>query len=192
LTDNSHDNVLTGNMARNNLRYGFSTNGGDTNMFSQDTAGGNFSVGFDILSSGNTLSKCMVVGNGDVGIVIGGSMNAIKGNRVLDNLSGILINGSSQIVSGNTVMGNRSSGIRLAASTGSTISANTVDGNYGSGIDVTSFSSGNTLISNTAMNDGLAFGGFDLEDDSSGSGTAATANTWAGNHALTRNPAGLL
>ena len=80
----------------------------------------------------------------------------------------------------------------FSQATGNTISANLVMDNDLDGIHLDLNSSGNTISGNTAMGNGAAIGGFDLFDASMGGGTAGTANTWAGNKALTRSPAGLL
>jgi len=74
----------------------------------------------------------------------------------------------------------------------SSISGNIVMNNDGDGIDATSSASSNTISGNMAMGNGVAVGGFDLFDGSIGFLTAGTANTWAGNKAQTRSPAGLL
>jgi parallel beta-helix repeat protein len=84
-------------------------------------------------------------------------------------------------ISGNTANNNAMFGITLDdGSNNNTVSGNTVKNSGNSGIVVDSTCSGNTLSKNTATGNGV-YGGFDLEDDSSGAGTDSTANTWSGN-----------
>jgi len=103
-----------------------------------------------------------------------------------------MMGGSANMVEINVIKGNHASGLVVIVSQSNTISANMLLGNAGDGIFLDAASSGNTISGNTAMNDGLAFGGFDLLDLSNGSGTAGTANTWTGNKALTRRPSSLM
>jgi hypothetical protein len=48
-------------------------------------------------------------------------------------------------------------------------------------------STGNQIVKNKMRGNGV----FDAEDDSTGTGTAGTANVWKGNHCETQNRPGL-
>lgn len=98
--------------------------------------------------------------------------------------------GVAQVL-GNTANSNRAVGINLLT-TNSQITGNKATSNDGDGIQVLSTATGNTLSGNVAMGNGDAFGGFDLDDlTTGGTGTAGTKNTWSGNKFKTSNPAGL-
>jgi parallel beta-helix repeat protein len=216
----ANDNVISGNIANRNLQTGFRLDSSTGNMFSGNTAAGNIATGFEVLTSklntfkkntaknnlgrgfsisdpsaeGNMLISNTASGNQSGGIRVLGFNNVAKGNVVFNNNGDGLFFFLAQMatVSGNIVKNNRGDGIRLDQVLGSTISGNMVLNSDGNGIDVLSNSTGNTISGNTAMGNGPNFGGFDLFDASIGSGTAGTANTWAGNKALTRSPGGLL
>jgi len=148
-------------------------------MLIKNTAKGNVAFGALLFanSSNNLLKGNVFMNNGGDGLKVTQSpeiQNTLPGNTI----SGNLINGGD--------------GIHLLQSNNNTISGNLVMDNDLDGIDLSVNSNTNTISGNTAMGNGDAFGGFDLSDASNGSGTAGTANTWAGNKVLTRSPAGLL
>jgi len=98
-------------------------------------------------------------------------------------------------VLGNTVTGAEGSGIDVTASDFAAVSArNNVLRNNGVGPDFPQdgiyfgpVTKGNQIRGNTASGNS----GFDCEDDSSGSGTAGTANTWVNNNGVTDDPNGI-
>src|SRR5262249_47482620 len=130
------------------------------------------------------------------GMSVSGNSNVVKGNMISslaggDN--GITVAGQMNTISSNIIKNNHGNGIGLFQASGNTISGNLIMNNDGDGIHVAATSSNNTTRGNTAMGNGEALGGFDLEDDTpGGTGTAGTKNTWSGNKAKTRSPAGLL
>jgi parallel beta-helix repeat protein len=159
VSDVSSGNNFTKNVANNNVGIGFEVGGGNTITGNQ--ANGNRLGGFDISHGGGTIKSNTANGNLNFGIEF-------------DEVLGATI-------SGNTANNNAISGITMIdGSNNNTVSGNTVKNNGNSGILVDSTCSGNTLSKNTATNNGL-FGGFDLEDDSTGAGTDGTANTWSNN-----------
>jgi parallel beta-helix repeat protein len=103
-----------------------------------------------------------------------------------DAFTGITLSQSSNLqVVGNQADHNGLEGIVLFGTTGSSIRGNESNNN-GIGIFVDANSTGNTFDHNRAF--GNAF--LDLDDLSTGSGTAGTANTWNDNHGKTDNKGG--
>ena len=98
-------------------------------------------------------------------------------------------------VLGNTVTGAEGSGIDVTAADFAAVSArNNTLRNNGVGPDAPrdgiffgSLTNGNQIRSNTASGNGNR----DCEDDSSGSGTSGTANTWTNNNGGTDDPNGI-
>ncbi len=68
-----------------------------------------------------------------------------------------------------------------------TISGNTVTDSVSDGIDIGPGATGGTISDNSA----LGSGSNDCEDDTTGTGTAHTADTWTGDVGVTNSPAGL-
>jgi parallel beta-helix repeat protein len=163
---NTADITVTGNVAVKNAGGGFDLLL-DTSTVSGNTAIGNGGPGFTLLLVGNTVSRNTAVDNGSDGFTI--------------------YSGNSSI-SGNTADANDADGIDLYDVGGSTITGNTADSNRQVGIDVSNYSLLNSISKNTALKNGT----YDLQDESTGSGTAGTANTWSDNTAKTSNPSGLL
>jgi len=212
-------NMLSGNTANGNLEDGIRLDISAQNTFSSNTANGNIFTGFsafDAMSTGNAFMKNTAKNNGDgfdinssgnmlvsntasgnsftgIRLLANTSNNLVKGNMIANNYgTGLVVVGSMATVSGNIVKNNHGDGIELLQLLSSSISGNIVMNNDGDGIDATSSASSNTISGNMAMGNGVAVGGFDLFDGSIGFLTAGTANTWAGNKAQTRSPAGLL
>jgi parallel beta-helix repeat protein len=131
----------------------------------------------------------------------------------LDSAGGSGVTGAT--VSNNNSNNNLGDGFNLANTSGSTFSNNNASGNSGSGFnlfanntnnlftqnnstsnkqygfwveDSTTPSSGNTIKQNNFTGNTL----FDAFDQSVGSGTAGTANTWSGNTIGKKNPGGLM
>ncbi len=133
-------------------------------------------------------------------IFVGGESAGIVIQRnVLTNpgFSGIAVRdvlgtaGSTANVSvlGNTVTGAEGSGIDVTAEDFAAVSArnNTLRNNTIDGIFFGSSTVGNQIRSNGASGNA----NLDCEDDSTGSGTAGTANTWANNNGVTDDPNGI-
>jgi parallel beta-helix repeat protein len=131
-------------------------------------------------------------------------------NVVTDNTQGIaLVSAQGPVLADNSVSGNTADGIDLVSTSGATVVANSSDNNGGNGIALFSStdnlvllnrarhnggdglyvdpaSIGNTFLLNTMKHNAV----FDAEDDSVGSGTAGTGNTWIDNTGKTDNVGG--
>ena len=146
-----------------------------------NTANDNY-IGFALGSpSGNTLIGSTANGNFLGFILISSSYNTLIGNTANNNFAGFLIssNGpasSDNILKGNTANDNSLVGFFLMGATSNELIGNTANSNGDFGFAI-SVSSGNTLKGNTA-NSNTAYGYY---DDSTGSGTAGTANFYKGN-----------
>jgi nitrous oxidase accessory protein NosD len=111
----------------------------------------------------------------------------VFGNTVSEHVFGILATSTTDpaelLVSANTLFRNQVG--LLLDHWAARVENNRVNENTGAGIRVSAF--GARLLSNNAR----ANGGTDCFDQSSGPGTAGTANFWTGNHGLESNPAGI-
>jgi parallel beta-helix repeat protein len=139
----------------------------------------------------NSTGTAFFVDGGNVGTTISG--NTISGG----NATGIRIGNSfyqSEANSKITVRGNtvttRSNGIQVIVSAGdlpsSTISNNVVRNSTNNGIWLAG-GAGITVSGNRALDSGAT----DCVDETTGSGTAGTANSWTGDTGRTSDPAGL-
>jgi parallel beta-helix repeat protein len=173
-----------------------------------------FQPGKGVTVSNNSLSS------NDVGIwVLDADSPTISNNSAsgstfygiaLDSAGGSGVTGAT--VSNNSCGSNLGDGINVANTSGSTFSNNSTSSNSGNGFVLyandtnnkitqtssksnqgygvwveDSTSSGNTFSQNTFTKNTLT----DAFDQSSGTGTAGTANTWSGNTIGTKNPSGL-
>ena len=120
----------------------------------------------------NVIEGNRVSGFGDAGIRLreGATKNVVRGNRLASNGTGAdgdgisLENADNNLVRGNRSEANRRDGLRAdAASSGNRIERNRMTGNRE----------------------------HDCHDDSTGTGTAGTANVWRGNRGATENRRGL-
>jgi hypothetical protein len=133
-------------------------------------------------------------------IFVGGDSDAIVIQRnVLTNpgFAGIAVRDTLQVFSGaenvsilgNTVTGAEGAGIDVSADDFAAVTArnNMLTNNGGDGILFGPVTNGNQIRFNT----GTGNTPFDCEDQSSGSGTSGTANTWVGNNGDTDQPDGI-
>jgi nitrous oxidase accessory protein NosD len=113
----------------------------------------------------------------------------IIGNDIRDSaLDGISLDtAAGAVVAGNRVDDSGRDGIRLEDTTGTLVLLNQVKDSEEYGIGVVGESKGNTIALNSARGSGL----FDGFDDTTGDGTAGTANTWVLNRLGTTSPDGL-
>jgi parallel beta-helix repeat protein len=112
------------------------------------------------------------------------SKNVTEGNT----FNGIgLFNANNDTVSNNFTARNGFDGINLEQATGDQVTGNDAFFNGRDGIALEATATGNTVKGNEAFHNQVD----DLFDDSQGSGTAGTANTWTDNEAGTSSPAGL-
>lgn len=98
----------------------------------------------------------------------------------------LLFQASSVDVIGNVISGT-DVGIYLSDAHNANVKTNTVDRSAYNGIFVSRDSSGNSISNNLLMNSTS----YDAVDDSIGTGTAGTADTWAQNKCNTNRPGGL-
>lgn len=119
---------------------------------------------------------------------------AIEHNHSFANgVAGIaLVHGGGNAVSHNRLWGNGQDGIALHESFDNTIEGNHSNGNLLDGIGIKDhpgnpLSAGNVVTGNHLSDNAE----HDCHDDSAGSGTAGTGNTWTANHAGTENRPGL-
>jgi len=124
-------------------------------------------------TSGAEVSHNRVTDSGVAGIALVLSTETlVRDNKTDDNGSGAAGEG----------------GIVLVGSTNNTIVGNRSNDNNGDGIFVDALSTGNTFSRNHLRDNS----NLDAEDQSTGSGTAGTANTWVHNHGETDNKGGEL
>lgn len=134
-------------------------------------------VGTGILVGGAT-KNVKVTGN----VLTGGAKNGIS---VTQDFSPVKNTGLA--VSTNTVV-NRLNGIRLVAQTSGTISGNTVAQSTGTGILLEgAANAGVTVTGNRSFQNAVS----DCTDQSRGTRTAGTADTWTGNLGIRSTPPGL-
>ena len=123
---------------------------------------------------------------------IGGTLNLRRNSSTNNVGDGFLLQSTSGTIVNNTATGNGDDGFLLFQAgtnfgpSGNTLTRNTSENNGNDGFDL-SECAGNVLNDNTALLNTV----FDLSDDSTGTGTAGTANTWTNNTFDTSNPAGL-
>jgi parallel beta-helix repeat protein len=176
------------------------------NTSGHDTYDNNFLALFiadGVQVSNNTITDSDATDpNADSAIYVGGGVsnatfsdNTISGGLAtgINLTSDFYPAGSNDVVTGNTIS-DRSNGIRVRgdefgsnpANIGYTISDNTIFNVTNDGIWAAAGSEG-TISNNTVTN----AGNFACEDDTTGSGTSGTADTWQINTGATSSPAGL-
>jgi parallel beta-helix repeat protein len=190
---------------------------GATNVIAQN--GIQISDGATASVEHNTVSGNIFTGPDfeGVGILVFNTSNVtIRHNKTFDNDEGILLFGdtgsavTNVTVGHNTSFNNTFNGIGLFNVTDSTVEHNRTDHNGFDGINLEMSSHNQVTHNNASFNgrDGIALEAdatdntvrhnhmshntdFDAFDDSTGSGTAGTANTWDHNHFQTSSPTGL-
>src|SRR5581483_8068378 len=166
------------------------TGAGPTDVIAQN--GVEVAVGAEAVVANNKISGNLYTGtDADAAGVIAFQAGrvVVTGNRLTGN--GIAVIGEEQtaplVVTANDVSGSASDGISLDGVDKAVVAGNRVSGSARDGIAVVGASSGNTIVFNSARGSGL----FDGFDDTTGSGTAGTADTWAFNSLGTKSPGGL-
>lgn len=179
----------------------------DHNLISQNQfAPGHFSSGIilDEAPSGSSRIDHNRVLSNDYGIEVDSESNLeISHNDVSQNtndaiwLCGDPGSGCSSIsgvvVRANDLENNGGSGIFLNTATSNLVKSNQAVGNgfssFGDfdGIHADGNSTNNEILNNQASSNTF----YDCHDQSSGAGTAGTANTWLGDHGQTSSPAGI-
>lgn len=217
LTKNFVNNMtLTGNTADSNYD-GFYLTGSVNSTFSGNTADNNSGIGFSIAGAFDTLTNNTAVVNG-IDFYLGGENDTYSANTANDSedFGFALFNAYNSTFNGNAADGNKDDGFFLASSANNTFSGNIVDSNQGNGFEF-SGSPHNILIENTvnsngndgfynpggssrfntlAQNTAVSNGKYGYVDDSTGSGTLGTADTYSldkcsGNGVGGSSPSGL-
>jgi parallel beta-helix repeat protein len=127
-------------------------------------------------SSGIVIQRNVLTNPGFSGIAVRDTLGAVGST-------------ANVTVLGNTVTGAEGSGIDVTAEEFAAVTArnNTLRNNGIDGIFLGAATRGNQIRSSTASGNA----NLDCEDDSMGSGTAGTANTWVGNNGGTDDPNGI-
>ncbi len=142
------------------------------------------------------VTKNMSSGDGDLISIAGSTHSRVVGNMATGSIgSGIFVEAglgpnSTLEISGNSLTNGLDEGIFVdtGALTSSTIEKNTTKGNASFGIHVAASNTGNSITKNNFKNGG---GSNDCQDDSVGTGTAGTANTWKADKGKTASPSGI-
>jgi parallel beta-helix repeat protein len=186
---------------------------GPTGVIAQN--GIQVAVGANAIITGNKISGNVFTGTGaDASGVIAFQAGrvVVAGNKLTGNEIGVIgqeqtsplfvtgndIRGSTldgiglgtvdkAVISGNDIRGSGRDGIRLEDTTGTRLFDNRSKGNAADGLTVTGASKDNVVFMNVFVGNGK----FDVSDDTTGTGTAGTANTYFGNRIRTASPSAL-
>lgn len=147
---------------------------------------------FDFLSTSNVdIKNNEVFGGTFDGIdVVSSSGVTVENNKAHDNASdGIYANdtGTGNTFQNNELKTNGEDGINLDAASNNTLKDNKANGNARNGVHAGTGSTGNTIQNSNAMSNTA----FDCMDETVGTGTAGTANTWLNDHGQTSSPPGI-
>jgi nitrous oxidase accessory protein NosD len=177
---------------------GLKTSTIDQNLFFDNT-----SAAITLLDAAGlgSLAAVTVINNrssqdGDLLSIAGATSSRITGNSSTGSAgSGIYLQAglaanSDLVIDGNTLSNGLDEGIfaDTASLTNSTLKNNTTKGNLTYGIHVSADNTANTVKNNNFKNGG---GNNDCEDNSLGSGTGSTANTWTKDKGKTAFPAAI-
>ena len=148
----------------------------------------------DTPPSGSTQVDHNRIFDNDYGIDTATTNSSIVHNDVFQHeFEGVVLEASGIVAQKNQVRNNSGSGISLLDADNNLVKSNDVDDNGTAGGDMTdgirvdSSSTGNQILKNK-MEDNTTHA---CHDDSTGTGTAGTDNTWQGNHGDTETPAGI-
>ena len=165
---------------------------GSGHTVEQSTIEGNGGAGVEVGGDANQVALLQVTGNGADGVLMAGTGNqAARINATRNGGDGLQIQGANATVEGNRATSNREAGL-LIHGTGHTVRSNIAGQNAGTGLQMLG-----TTGSQFERNRGENNGGFGMTDDSTGTGTSGTANTYTqnicgrGNAAGISSPAGL-
>ena len=166
----------------------------------------------DGISVSNTGSTASISDNNITGVgpttiiaqngieIVYGATATISDNTVKNNAytgtanaaaSGILLFSSGVVSLNDNVANHSDENIYLYGVMNSSIKDNVANNGSYNGIYLDPTSRGNTLTDNSAHGTSKGAGNYDMEDDSTGSGTLGTANTWHDNGCKTSLPADL-
>lgn len=141
----------------------------------------------DVVGGELTIQNNDLTGNGVGAYVFGEDRGTVKDNTATSSLyDGIAIESSSNMLVENNRANGNGWGVSLYSATNNAVRKNRADNNQNTGILADSGTSGNLFDGNSMKNNMV----FDAEDDSIGTGTANTANTWRKNKLDTDNKSG--
>ena len=167
------------------------------NLYAAASPTGDESTGILLFQPGAVMVAGNMLSHNDVGIYsLAASAPKIGNNNVsFSTFNGIVLDATTRAqVNNNTTDNNGSGGSGdggiavIDTSMNNTVNGNMSNNNDGDGIFADSTTMGNVFSNNTMRGNSI----WDAEDQSHGTGTAGTANTWKGNHGGTSNPPGLV
>jgi hypothetical protein len=158
-------------------------------------------TGSDATISNNTITgigPTPIIAQNGIEIVDGATAtlanNVVKANvyspQTVASTGILLIDPGVVKLSGNTANSNDVN-LYVVGMTNSLVTTNVTNSATYNGIYVDPTSTGNSFRNNSARGTTAGAGNFDMEDDSTGAGTAGTANTWQNNVCSTALPAGI-
>jgi hypothetical protein len=169
---------------------------------------GNARAGVRLVGSGHTLEQSLSEGNGEHGAEVSGDDNQVALLQAEGNGGdGVHLKGTGNTAARNTATRNGGDGLEIAGAgatldrnratsngeagleihgTGHTVTQNIVGQNAGTGLEMLG-----TTGSRFERNRGENNGGFGVRDDSTGTGTSGTANTYTQNICGRGNAAGV-
>jgi len=158
---------------------------GHGHTLEQSVIDGNGEAGAEVSGDANQVARLSMDGNGGDGLFVGGTGNRVTRNTTTRNgRDGLEVHGASAVVERNHATSNGESGLEIHG-TGHTVSSNTADLNTGTGLQVLE-TTGSRFDRNRSENNR----GFGITDNSTGTRTSGTANTYTKN-TCSRNQAGL-
>ena len=192
-------NVVFGNRAHANTLRGIQNNLSNENVIEHNHvfANGPVAAGIFVLSSTDvTIRNNKVESNGSNGITLNTAGNNVVTNNQSDGNggNGVALNGASDnVVEKNEVFRNAQDGIRIFNNAATNIvQLNHIRRSGRDGIRAEVATRENTIERNVISESGeLDPQGLDAHDDSVGTRTAGTANSWIDNHCETENRLGL-
>jgi hypothetical protein len=147
---------------------------------------GNGERGAEVSGDGNEVALLQVEANGGDGVFMTGTANHATRNAATRNGGdGLQIQGVGATVDSNRATSNREAGLEIHG-TAHTVTSNIAGLNAGTGLEMLG-----TTGSRFDRNRGENNGGFGITDDSTGTGTSGTANTYTRNICGRGNAAGI-
>jgi hypothetical protein len=167
-----HASRLSRLQVRNNSRAGVRLVG-NGHTLEQSAIEGNGEAGAEVKGDANQVARLQVTGNGGDGVFVTGTGNrAARNSATRNGEAGLEIQGESAVVEANLATSNGEAGLEIHG-TGHAVSLNFASLNTGTGLQMQG-TTGSRLDRNRGANNG----GFGMADDSTGTGTGGTANTY--------------
>ncbi|WP_083922720.1 right-handed parallel beta-helix repeat-containing protein [Microbulbifer variabilis] len=186
---NTVSNVMLTGLAGSGLADGISVQG-NNNSISNCIVGGNGDEGIEILGDYTNVTFCQISGYEEEGIEVNGDYSNITQNIIQNNIDrGVTINGNFTTVGQNIIRFNGEIGVDIRNTLGSRITSNTILENgsqlsveFGGIVITGDEAAGNQIIGNTVFNNEQ----FDLSDPFDPDCTGS--NIWEGNQFGSANP----